>query len=64
MTEPTPEDVRAAILKAADAIALIPPMLTGPGSIPLIKADGNLLAAMHAVNLWEASLKQKEQVQK
>ena len=61
MTDPTPDDVRAAILRAADAIASIPPMLPGPVSIPLMKADGNLRVSMHAVDLWEASLKQKEQ---
>lgn len=63
MSDTTPDSVRTAILAAADAIASIPPMLPGPVSIPIMKADGNLRVAMHAVDLWEASLRQKEQGQ-
>ena len=63
MTDPTPDSVRAAILRAADALATIPETSPHNVRIPLALADFKLRAAMHAVDLWEASLKQKEQVQ-
>ena len=56
MTDPTPDEVRTAILAAADAIASVPPLLPGPVSIPIMKADGQIRIAMHAVDEWEAAL--------
>ena len=63
MTDPTPDEVRTAILKSFDSLNPVRGSLPSNVEFRLMMADSNLRAAMHAVDLWEASLKQKEQGQ-
>lgn len=56
MTDPTPDFVRAAILKAADALATIPETTPHNVRMPLALADWKLREAMHSVDAWQASL--------
>lgn len=57
--DPTPDEVRAAILRAADALATIQGFLPTNVGFPLMSADGKLRVAMHAVDLWQQSLNSK-----
>lgn len=67
MTDPTPDEVRTAILAAADAINSVNGILPIIVGFPLMQADGKLRVAMAAVDVWEKQLRhqaieQKEQV--
>lgn len=57
--DPTPDTVRAAILRAADALAKIPETTPHSVRIPLALADFKLRAAMHEVDVWQAAIEAK-----
>lgn len=61
MSDPTPDDVRAAILRAADALATIPETTPHNVRIPLALADFKLRAAMREVDLCQQAIEAKQE---
>lgn len=59
MSDPTPDEVRTAILKASCSLNPVRGSLPSNVEFRLMMADSNFRAAMHAVDVWEASLKAK-----